>query len=226
MSYNLDGYVDVPARLAAFYERYPDGSIQMDPPTFIEVLGKQFVYAQARAYRSPTDERPGVGTAWEAIPGTTPYTRGSELMNLETSTWGRAVAAVMPVGRISTTEEIALAQARNEGSDHHPKGDAVPTQNYRTPSGRTKDAMAVPITEPQLKKLRYEVKRNGIDEIVVDTYANENLGFGVPLEGYEGLTKGQASALIDALTNGAFDKARRIERTSTPQSDDPWQETA
>ena len=220
MTYSLDGYVDVPARLAAFYERFPDGSIQMDPPTFIEVLGKQFVYAQARAYRTPDDPRPGVGTAWEAIPGSTPYTRGSELMNLETSCWGRAVAAVMPVGRISTTEEIALAEARRD--DHHPTGDAVPTQTYRTPSGKWKDGMAAPITEPQLKKLRYEVKKHGIDEVVVDTYANENLGFGVPLEGFGQLTKGQASALIDALANGAFDKARRIERTSTPNPDDPW----
>lgn len=218
MSYSLDGYVDVPARLAAFYERFPDGSIQMDPPTFIEVLGKQFVYAQARAYRSPTDERPGIGTAWETIPGQTPYTRGSELMNLETSCWGRAVAAVMPVGRISTNEEIALAEARRTDAPQQ-----VPANNYRTPSGRTRDGNTDPITEPQIKKLSYEVKKAGIDEIVLDTYAHETFAFNIPVEGYKGLTKGQASVLIDALANGAFDKARQVHRSNNTPSDDPWQ---
>lgn len=219
MTYSLDGYVDVPARMAAFYAAFPEGSIQMDPPVFIEVLGKQFVYAQARAYRSPADERPGVGTAWEQIPGQTPYTRGSELMNLETSCWGRCIAAVMPIGdKIATREEVQLAEARRATPDQ------VPTANYKTPSGKTRDGNAQPITEPQTKKLRYEMKAKAIDEVVLDTYANEHLGFEIPLDGLPALTKGQASALIDALTNGAFDQARRIERTPQPMTDDPWQE--
>jgi hypothetical protein len=108
----LGNYVDVPERLKRFYEAYPTGSIQLGRPEFIEADGKQFVWAQAFAYRTPDDLRPGVGTAWELIPGRTPYTRGSELMNLETSCWGRAVAAVMPVEKIATSHEIRMAEDR------------------------------------------------------------------------------------------------------------------
>lgn len=49
---------------------------------------------RAEAYRGPDDECPGVGTAWEPFPGRTPYTRHSELMNAETSAWGRALASL------------------------------------------------------------------------------------------------------------------------------------
>ncbi len=37
---------------------------------------------------------PGQGTAWEPVPGPTPFTRDSELQNAETSAWGRAIAAL------------------------------------------------------------------------------------------------------------------------------------
>lgn len=53
-----------------------------------------FIVYVAAAYRTPDDPRPGIGTAWEAYPGQTPYTAGSELMNAETSAWGRAIIAV------------------------------------------------------------------------------------------------------------------------------------
>jgi hypothetical protein len=49
---------------------------------------------RAEAFRDPDDDRPGVGTAWEPFPGRTPYTRHSELMNAETSAWGRALASL------------------------------------------------------------------------------------------------------------------------------------
>jgi len=94
MTYNLDGYVDVPTRIKLFMARHPEGSLQMDPPTFVEVEGKQWVIGRAYAYRTPDDARPGIGTAWEIVPGTTNFTRGSELQNLETSAWGRAIGVL------------------------------------------------------------------------------------------------------------------------------------
>ena len=99
-------YVDVAARIAEFYKRYPDGSLQMDPIEWVEVESAKFIMGRAYAYRSPDDVRPGIGTAWEAVPGRTPYTRGSEVQNLETSAWGRAIAAL----GIATRDGIATAQ--------------------------------------------------------------------------------------------------------------------
>jgi hypothetical protein len=46
----------------------------------------------AAAFRSPDDPRPSHGTAWELVPGPTPFTRGSEAQNAETSAIGRAIA--------------------------------------------------------------------------------------------------------------------------------------
>ena len=221
MSYNLDGYVDVPTRLAAFFHRYPGGSLQLDPPNFIEVDGKSFIWAQARAFRSVDDERPGIGTAWEQLPGQTPYTRGSELMVLETSAWGRAIAAVMVVGdKIATVEEVQAAEARRTPAA--PKL-PTPTAPYRTPSGKHKDGMAEPATEPQIKKLRYEMGKAKIDEVMLNDFTVDVFGWEMPVDGIDKLTKGQASALIDALTNQTFTTRQPIERTTTPDYDDPWQ---
>src|SRR5215471_15360720 len=97
----LDDYVDVATRIADFREKYPDGCLQpldSDHPYRIrQVTGtdrdgnpvtQTFIVYTAAAYRTPTDARPGIGIAWEIFPGRTPYTRGSELMNAETSAWG------------------------------------------------------------------------------------------------------------------------------------------
>lgn len=214
--FNLDGYVDVPSRMAAFYARFPEGSFQMDPPTFVEILGKSFVWSQGRAYRTPDDPAPGIGTAWEQIPGSTPYTRGSELMNLETSIWGRCCAAVMPIeGSIATAEEVVMAKAR--------RGEAVEQADremgtYRTPSGKTVSRGSQPATEAQVKKLRYEMKRLGIEEVILSEFSTEVLGFEIPSDGLGKLDKGQASALIAALV----DKTEPVERSSIPDPDDPW----
>jgi len=211
----LDGYVDVAQRLQAFYARFPDGSVQMDPPTFIEVLGQQFVWAQARAYRHPDDPRPGVGTAWEQIPGKTPYTRGSELMVLETSSWGRAIAGVMPIGdKIATTDEVKAAESRRSPVEDTTKA----MGSYHTPSGKTISRGDQAITEPQLKKLRYELKRLAIDEVMLNDFTVDTVGFEIPQAGLSHLTKAQASTVIDALTK----TTENVQRSHTPDPDDPW----
>lgn len=216
MSYNLDGYVDVAARLTAFFERYPEGSVQMDVPKWDLVDGKQVVWAQARAYRTPDDPRPGIGTAWEIVPGTTPYTRGSELMVLETSCWGRAIAAVMPIGdKIATAQEVQAAESRRTPVEDTSRA----MGSYHTPSGKTINRGDQPITEPQLKKLRYEMKRLAIEEVMLDDFAHDVYGFHLPVDGLHKLTKAQASTLIDGLTQ----QVELVTRTQQPDPDDPWQ---
>ncbi|CAB4191135.1 hypothetical protein UFOVP1213_9 [uncultured Caudovirales phage] len=163
----LGNYVDVPERLKRFYEAFPTGSIQLGRPEFIEADGKQFVWAQAYAYRTPEDVRPGVGTAWELIPGRTPYTRGSELMNLETSCWGRAVAAVMPVEKIATSHEIRMAEDRRidrvKGAQPADQW-ASPTENpLKTGEAKRLDTLNL-ASGPQLGKIRGTLKDMGITE--------------------------------------------------------------
>jgi hypothetical protein len=163
----LGNYVDVPERLKRFYEAYPTGSIQLGRPEFIEADGKQFVWAQAFAYRTPDDLRPGVGTAWELIPGRTPYTRGSELMNLETSCWGRAVAAVMPVEKIATSHEIRMAEDRRvdrtKGTQPEDPWQTPAVNPLKTGEAKRLDTLNL-ASGPQLGKIRGTLKDMGITD--------------------------------------------------------------
>lgn len=114
-----EGYIEVSDRIRAFMAAHPEGSLTGDVerivslPTETEAgkVTRTFIVYRAYANRAPDDPKPGVGTAWEPFPGLTPFTRNSELMNAETSAWGRALAAVGFVGKsVATTEEI---QARD-----------------------------------------------------------------------------------------------------------------
>ncbi len=90
---DLSGYVEVHERITKFYERHPEGSLQSSW-SLKQLNGKEVIVVEARAYRSPEDPRPGIGLASEPVPGQTSFTRDSELMNAETSAWGRALAAL------------------------------------------------------------------------------------------------------------------------------------
>ncbi len=87
-------YVDVAARLREMRDKYPELSMQKVEMEFVSMAGKDWVVYTAAAYRTPDDVRPGIGTAWEPIPGPTPYTKDSEVQNAETSAWGRALVAI------------------------------------------------------------------------------------------------------------------------------------
>jgi hypothetical protein len=100
-----EDYIDVAERLRAWYEAYPNARIE----TEIVSLSDKNVVVRAWAYRGEVaDEKPaGTGHASMAIPGSTPYTRGSELENTETSAVGRAlVMAGLPSKKVASGDEI------------------------------------------------------------------------------------------------------------------------
>jgi hypothetical protein len=117
----LGDYVDVPTRIAEFRSKYPDGSLQpadLSEPYRIQTIGERtYIVVVAAAYRTPDDQRPGVGMAYEQWPGATPYTKNSELQNAETSAWGRAIVAVLAADTkrgIASAEEVRNRQAERE----------------------------------------------------------------------------------------------------------------
>lgn len=98
-------YVEVADRIRAWYEAYPNARIE----TEIVSISDKLVVVKAQAFRGETpDEKPaGVGHSSMNIPGSTPYTRGSELENTETSAAGRAlVMAGLPSKKIASGDEI------------------------------------------------------------------------------------------------------------------------
>src|SRR3990167_9784769 len=75
------------------------------------------VLGRAGASRPPDDPRPGVGHAFEPIPGKTPYTKDSETMNAETSAWGRAIVALgFETKKIASANEVRARQTSGEPS--------------------------------------------------------------------------------------------------------------
>jgi hypothetical protein len=105
----LADYVDVKTRVAEFYAKHPEGRLTTAEAYISEDPdGKVRVWCHAKAYRTPDDPLPGDGWSYLEVPGSTPYTRGSEIENAETSAWGRAIGALgIGIARsIATTDEI------------------------------------------------------------------------------------------------------------------------
>jgi hypothetical protein len=119
MSGFAEDYIPVNERIQQFIAKHPEGSLRpLWPDNPYRVLGegetKWLIYA-ACAYRYPNDPAPGVGMAWEPVPGRTPFTKGSELMNAESSAWGRALAAIGIATNksVASAEEVRLARERS-----------------------------------------------------------------------------------------------------------------
>jgi hypothetical protein len=188
-SKSRDDYVEVGERIRIFRDRFPDGTLQPFNPNqpfkIIEVAGSFFIQYTAVAYRTPDDERPGIAVAWEPFPGKTPFTAGSELMNAETSAWGRAIVAALAADskKIASLDEVRArreAQAVNHPSaeERHETPQEAPRATQRAEVGEN----AQPATEGQEKKL-YAMSK-ALDKLP-------------PAKG--SLSFSQASAMIDAL---------------------------
>lgn len=132
----MQDYVDVAERLRELRDKHPDASLQpMDParPYWFEQVDTgngpvtYLVYAAA-VYRNQDDTRPGIGMAWEPVPGRTSFTRGSELQNAETSAWGRAIVAALAADTkrgVASAQEVRSARA---AADNPPASKARPAK--------------------------------------------------------------------------------------------------
>ena len=118
--FDMSDYIDVAERIRIFREKYPEGSLQpanaAHPFSVVQAGGKDFVAFTAAAYRTPDDPCPGIGTAWEPVPGPTQFTRDSELQNAETAAWGRAIVAALAADtkHIASANEIRKRQAEQQ----------------------------------------------------------------------------------------------------------------
>lgn len=142
MSYQLPAdYIDVAERIRQFREKYPDGSLQQVNWKVEEVAGKIFVCYTAAAYRTPDDVRPGIGTAWEPFPGPTPYTRDSELMNAETSAWGRAIiaAGAADAKRVASANEVLNRTSQKDEIPKHTKDSNITKDYYDSGKPEARD---------------------------------------------------------------------------------------
>jgi hypothetical protein len=193
----MSDYIEVKDRVQAFHKQYPDGSLQSEYE--IRQLGdRTWIIVKAYAYRTPDDPRPGVGHAWESYPGSTPFTRTSELMVGETSAWGRALAALgIAVSKsIASKNEVRAAEARKtERAKETPADDPFYTDAQAPePKSHTYDTRKR-INVKQIGLLRGKLKGAGVADDALITTVNRLLTLG-------GM---DAVALPAELTNGQLD---------------------
>ena len=196
----LEDYVDVAHRISAFFEKYPQGCLRAGTPWEVREIGDQtFVVFTALAYRTPDDEMPAEGTAWEPFPGPTQFTRNSELMNAETAAWGRALAALGFETRkgIATRQDVERRQAETaerEKPNGKPKSEGVTLDQIRTLRDAVTEAGA---TREELGLLLVTV---GVENaLVANLLTAESITKAEAKKAAALLTDEQASAVLAAL---------------------------
>jgi len=178
-------YIDVATRIIEFREKFPHGSLQSwKDPYVIEVKMpdgslKSYMVYSAAAYRSPDDSLPGVGWAYEPIPGPTNFTRDSELQNAETAAWGRAMVAALAVDTkkgIASSEEVRNRQTK---STEAPQAKAPAAKREYTDEER-ESAVAVyelieTTTETEELKQAWQLNADLLDVVINGTSLRDHI---------------------------------------------------
>ena len=195
-AFNLGDYVDVPTRLAEALKRWPDLRIQETKPVIVTVDNQQYVEISCTVWRDCTDLMPTVAYCWEPIPGRTPYTKGSEMMNASTSCLGRALGFLgMGIGK-----SIA---SRNEVQARQPAVVANVTpirDDLEQPFGDTQTVAQVAYASPKQRgmiRALFGTKKIGTADMM--PYIDKVIGKQV--SSIEALTVKEASQVIEALQN-------------------------
>lgn len=207
MSFNMEGYVDVAERIRRFKAMYPNGCLQPhnpdEPFKIMEIGGREFIVYTAAAFRSPDDTRPGIAVAAEPAVGATSFTKNSEVMNAETSAWGRAIVAVLAADahKVASADEVANRKSEpsavdeprvatqlakkptvSKGADSHPSGAPTPAGSDR-------------VSDKQLGLLNRLIRERHIDDALALASVQANR----EITGLAQLTKKDASGLITTI---------------------------
>lgn len=210
MSFDLSNYVDVPTRIRQLKAKYPDAVLRPwnpnEPFKIVEIGGREFIVYTAACYRTPTDQMPAVAVAAEPVIGASSFTRNSEVMNAETSAWGRAIMACLAVDEphIASRDEVQNRR-HDEGTQQlveQTVRDVFPESQPRQshPSAPQPDGarrLAAVASEKQqnlIKKLARERKIEHPTE-----HASTVLG--VAVASLAALTTKEASKVIESLMN-------------------------
>jgi hypothetical protein len=193
-AFNLGDYVDVPTRLAEALKRWPNLRIQETRPVIVTVDNQAYVEISCTVWRDDTDPLPTTAYCWEPIPGRTPYTKGSEMMNASTSCLGRALGFLgMGIGKsIASRNEVqarqpaVVAEVKPIRDDlEQPFGDTTDTKQYASPKQRG------------MIRARAFEKKIGTSDLM--PYINKLLG--TQYTSIEALDKREASTVIESLQN-------------------------
>lgn len=157
--FDLKDYVEVAERIRAFYEKYPNGSIQTE---MVKLEGELVVF-RAAAFRDPVDPYPTTGWAYERQ-NSSPVNKTSFVENCETSAIGRALANLNFAGtrRPSREEMEKVVRMREESAPAaaEPRRSAPPAAADEAPADRIR-ALLRELKLSQTKRQRIQAKLDG-----------------------------------------------------------------
>ena len=210
MSFDLGNYVDVPTRIKQLREKHPDAVLRpanpAEPFRIMTIGNREFIIYTAACYRSPDDPMPAIAVAAEPVIGSSAFTRNSEVMNAETSAWGRAIMACLAVDEphIASREEVqnrrndADTQAFVEQTvrDVFPESQPVEQPAERPQSDTTRKLAAVASEKQQnlIKKLARE-------RMIEHPTEHASSVLGISVASLSALTTKEASKVIESLMN-------------------------
>jgi hypothetical protein len=214
MAYSMEGYVDVAERIRQLREKHPEAVLRPynpdEPFKVMNIGNREFIVYTAACYRTPDDPMPAIAVAAEPAVGKTNFTRDSEVMNAETSAWGRAIVAALA----ADTQKIAsLDEVRNRKADETP---AHPSKGVRAPMFESSDDAVKMLADKFSGEVVDEVPSTNVRKIAKATTAQKGLVSKLAREivdgdvqplikqlfgevGLNDLTSPQASTLIKTL---------------------------
>jgi len=217
MSFDLSNYVDVPTRIRQLRAKHPDAVLRpanpAEPFRIMEIGGREFIIYTAACYRTPDDSLPAIACAAEPVIGASSFTRNSEVMNAETSAWGRAIMAALAVDEphIASKEEVQNRRSDEQASiaeqvvrdvfpDAAPASPTHPAarkpQPEQRPDGSRK--LAAVASEKQqnlIKKLSRERNIEHPSQHAADVLGRQ-------IDSLASLTTKEASKVIESLMSG------------------------
>ena len=191
-AFNLGDYVDVPTRLAEALKRWPNLRIQETKPIIVTVDNQQYVEISCTVWRDVDDVLPMVAYCWEPIPGRTPYTKGSEMMNASTSCLGRALGFLgMGIGKSIASRNEVQARQPSPIAVVVPMRDDLEQPFDTNPDGKQ---YATPKQRGLIRALAFEKKIG-----TADIMKHVNKVLKNEYSSLEAITKDEASAVIESL---------------------------
>ena len=206
MTFDLANYVDVPTRIRQLKEKYPEAVLRPfnpdEPFRIVDIGGREFIVYTAACYRTPTDPMPAIACAAEPVIGSSPYTKNSELMNAETSAWGRVIMATLAVDETHVASREEVVNRRNDEQQQNNDQqfetlrqnfpDSIVTQNHPTQSSRPLSAVA---SEKQLYLMNKLAKERNIVDL--ERYSTDVVQRDVKV--LASMTSKEASKVIKSL---------------------------
>jgi len=177
MGFNLEEYEPVASRVQRFYESFPDGAIHSE---IVYDDGKRVVI-KATVYRHITDALPAAVDFAEEYLSDRGVNSTSRVENCATSAVGRAISvAALGLGpsdwtKKPTREEMSKVQRMTTGTDKR-----LPDVKITQPDGVA--------SEKQINYIKSLLRAGEFPRPA-------NL---------DSITKGEASAMVDALKNGTY----------------------